>query len=77
MWPFPCGHLTGIVDDARIYDRALLEAEILFIMEGGEGYPYALGPKPADGSEINKPSVGKGGRIYLALPCEKFLRYFL
>jgi hypothetical protein len=46
----PSDHLTGIVDDARIYDRALLEAEILFIMEGGEGYPYALDPKPADGS---------------------------
>jgi hypothetical protein len=46
----PSGYLTGIVDDARIYDRALFEAEILVIMEGGEGYPYALGPKPADGS---------------------------
>jgi hypothetical protein len=46
----PSDHLTGIVDDARIYDRALLEAEILFIMEGGEGYPYAVGPKPADGA---------------------------
>jgi hypothetical protein len=48
----PSGHLTGIVDDVRIYDRALLEAEILVIMEGGEGYPSALGPKPADGSYI-------------------------
>ncbi|MHC4074597.1 MAG: LamG domain-containing protein [Planctomycetota bacterium] len=48
----PSDHLTGIVDDVRIYDRALLEAEILVIMEGGEGSPYALGPKPADGSDI-------------------------
>jgi len=48
----PSGFLTGIVDDVRIYDRALLEAEILVIMEGGEGYPYALGPKPADGSYL-------------------------
>ncbi|MBW7990554.1 MAG: LamG domain-containing protein [Planctomycetes bacterium] len=46
----PSGHLTGIVDDVRIYDRALLEAEILVIMEGGEGYLYALSPIPADGS---------------------------
>jgi hypothetical protein len=46
----PSDHLTGIVDDARIYDRALLEPEILIIMEGGEGYPYALDPEPADGS---------------------------
>lgn len=48
----PSGFLTGIVDDARIYDRALSEAEILVIKEGGEGYPYALDPKPADGSYI-------------------------
>jgi hypothetical protein len=46
----PSDHLTGIVDDARIYDRALLEPEILVIMEGGEEYPYALDPYPADGS---------------------------
>jgi hypothetical protein len=46
----PSDHLTGIVDDVRIYDRALLEPEILVIMEGGEEYPYALDPYPADGS---------------------------
>ena len=50
--PGPSDFLTGIVDDVRIYDRALLEAEILVIMEGGDEYPYALGPKPADGSDI-------------------------
>jgi len=48
----PSDFLTGIVDDARIYDRALLEAEILVVMEGGEESPYALSPKPADGSDI-------------------------
>jgi len=50
----PSGHLTGIVDDARIYDRALSEGEILAVMEGGGGgYPYALSPNPADGSFID------------------------
>ncbi|MHC4145250.1 MAG: LamG domain-containing protein [Planctomycetota bacterium] len=58
----PSGHLTGIVDDVRIYDRALLEAEILVIMEGGEGYPYALGPKPADGAFIEDTWVNMSWR---------------
>jgi hypothetical protein len=40
----------GIIDDARVYNRALTEAEILAAMEGGEGYPYALGPVPKDGT---------------------------
>jgi hypothetical protein len=41
--PGPSDHLTGIVDDARIYDRALFEAEILVIME----YDTGLGvPSP-------------------------------
>jgi hypothetical protein len=48
----PSDHLTGIVDDVRIYDRALSEAEIQVIMESGAEYPYALGPKPADGSSV-------------------------
>jgi hypothetical protein len=44
------GFLSGLIDDVRIYDHALTQAEILFVMEeGGAGYPYALGPKPADG----------------------------
>ena len=40
----------GLIDDARVYNRALTEAEILAAMEGGEGYPYALGPVPQDGT---------------------------
>ena len=40
----------GLIDDARVYNRALTEAEILAAMEGGEGYPYALGPVPKDGA---------------------------
>jgi len=33
----------------RIYDHALMEEEILFTMEGGVEYPYALNPDPANG----------------------------
>jgi hypothetical protein len=40
----------GRIDDVRIYNHALLEGEILAAMEGGEGYPYALGPSPSDGA---------------------------
>jgi len=58
----PSGFLTGIVDDARIYDRALLEGEILVLLEGGEGYPYALGPKPADGDYIEDTWVSMSWR---------------
>jgi len=44
------GFLSGLIDDVRIYDHALTQAEILFVMEeGGAGYPYAMGPNPADG----------------------------
>ena len=46
----PTHLLVGLLDDARIYDGALSQVEIQSIMEGGEGYPYALGPSPADGS---------------------------
>jgi len=41
---------NGIIDEVRIYDHALTEAEILAAMEGGKGYPYALGPVPEDGA---------------------------
>jgi len=41
---------TGIIDDVRIYDFALTQDEIQAAMEGGEGYPYALGPVPVDGT---------------------------
>jgi hypothetical protein len=43
--------VAGDIDDMRIYDNALSEPEILAVMKGGSGgYPYALGPEPADGS---------------------------
>jgi hypothetical protein len=42
--------ISGIIDEVRIYNQALTEPEILAAMEGSEGYPYALGPNPADGS---------------------------
>ncbi|MCP4614559.1 MAG: hypothetical protein GY845_38250 [Planctomycetes bacterium] len=42
--------IGGIIDEVRIYNRALTEPEILAAKEGGEGFPYALGPNPADGS---------------------------
>ena len=42
----------GIIDEARIYNRALAKAEIQAVMEGGQAYPYALGPQPADGALV-------------------------
>jgi hypothetical protein len=44
--------INGLVDDFRLYNHALSEAEILAAMEGSEGYPYALGPEPDDGAFI-------------------------
>ena len=43
--PFP-----SVIDDVRLYNHAMTQAEILAAMEGSEGYPYALGPEPADGA---------------------------
>jgi len=40
----------GLIDDVRLYNHALLPEEIQAAMQGGEGYPYALGPEPADGA---------------------------
>ena len=48
----PSGFLTGIVDDVYVYDRALTDDEIQAVMKG-VGYPYALGPDPADGAYID------------------------
>ena len=39
----------GDIDEVRIYNRALSEAEILATMEG-EIWPYAFGPNPSNGS---------------------------
>ncbi len=40
--------LLGRLDDVKIFDHAMSEAEIKGEMSG-EGYPYAYGPSPADG----------------------------
>ena len=42
----------GTLDDVRIYSHALSEAEVLAAMLGSEGYPYAIGPNPEDGTLI-------------------------
>jgi len=43
-------YVDGAMDDIRIYNHALTEVEILAAMEGGDAYPYALGPNPSDGA---------------------------
>ncbi|MHC4146626.1 MAG: LamG domain-containing protein [Planctomycetota bacterium] len=40
----------GMIDDVRVYDHILTETEILAAMQGGKGYPYALGADPEDGA---------------------------
>jgi hypothetical protein len=40
----------GQIDDGRVYDHALTEGEIQGAMQGGDGFPYALGPTPKDGA---------------------------
>ena len=41
----------GNIDDVRIYDKVLTQEEVQAIMQGGgEAYPFALGPDPADGA---------------------------
>jgi hypothetical protein len=39
----------GSLDEVRIYDKALTADEIQVVMQGGEGFPNAFGPNPADG----------------------------
>ncbi len=41
-------YFTGTIDDARIYNRALTDAEILKVMAGGEDAALASKPNPAD-----------------------------
>ena len=43
-------YFNGAIDEVRVYNHALTEVEILAAMEGGVGYPYALGPTPEDGA---------------------------
>ena len=41
----------GLLDEIRVYDRALTQAEIQAVMnEAGQGFPAARGPFPEDGS---------------------------
>jgi len=43
--------LHGLMDEVRIYSRALTDAEILEVMAGaGADFPFVSGPSPADGS---------------------------
>ena len=43
-------YFDGLIDDVRIYRRALLDVEILGVMAGGgTDYPLASGPAPKDG----------------------------
>ncbi|MHC4434204.1 MAG: LamG domain-containing protein, partial [Planctomycetota bacterium] len=42
--------LPSVIDDVRIYNHAMTEAEILAAMEGGIKYPYALAPNPKSGA---------------------------
>ncbi|MFH1883165.1 MAG: LamG domain-containing protein [Planctomycetota bacterium] len=39
----------GSLDEVRIYDKALTADEIQVVMQGGEGFPNAFAPNPADG----------------------------
>ncbi len=39
----------GSLDEVRIYDKALTADEIQVVMQGGEGFPNAFGPNPAEG----------------------------
>jgi hypothetical protein len=43
---------VGIIDDVRVYSKTLTESELQTVMEGTKGFPYALGPNPADGSSL-------------------------
>ena len=45
-------NFIGIIDDVYLYNHALSPDEIETVMKGGGGYPYALGPEPADGTVI-------------------------
>jgi len=55
-------YVNGTMDDIRIYNHVLTEPEILASMEGGEGYPYALGPVPKDGAYLEDTWVSMGWR---------------
>jgi hypothetical protein len=53
----------GLLDDVRIYGRALTEDEIQGIMAGGGAdYPFASGPSPEDGAMLEQTWVSMGWR---------------
>ena len=55
--------LNGMLDDVRIYIRALTEQEIDGVMLGaGAEYPYALSPVPEDGAQHADTWVSLGWR---------------
>ncbi|UCF17219.1 MAG: LamG domain-containing protein, partial [Phycisphaerales bacterium] len=55
--------LNGLLDDVRIYNRALTDVEILGVMSGGGAeYPLASGPNPADGSMLEATWVSMSWR---------------
>jgi hypothetical protein len=47
---------NGMLDDVRIYNRALTQNEIQVIMQGEE-FPYAYSPTPPDGSVLANTNV--------------------
>ena len=48
-WNNSSRYYHGLMDDIRVYDHVISEAEILSAMEG-EPWPYAFGPDPANGA---------------------------
>ncbi len=51
----------GLIDDVRVYNRALTQEEIQLMMLG-KGYPLALGPVPKDGAIHENTLVNLGWR---------------
>jgi hypothetical protein len=51
----------GLIDDARIYNHAVTQEDIQVIMLG-EGWPFAIGPNPADGALHEDTWVSLGWR---------------
>jgi len=51
--------ITGMLDDVRIYNRALKPTEIPVILYG-ESYPFAYDPDPADKAALSEPMVTLG-----------------
>ena len=42
--------LIGEIDDVFVFGRALTQEELQLLMQGVGGFPYAMGPDPADGA---------------------------